>query len=106
MVKFDPVSSINPYNPFLSIQTMVTREVEEGRVINKDEAISREDALKLYTINGAYATGEEERKGSIEPGKLADMVILDTDFLTCDENTIKDIKVETTILGGTVVFQA
>lgn len=106
MAKFNPVTSINPYHTFLSIQTMVTREVEDGRVINKNEAISREHALRLYTINGAYSTGEENIKGSIEPGKLADMVILDTDYLVCDEKNIKDIKALATIVGGKVVYQA
>ncbi len=106
MVKFDSIRSINPYNPFLSIQTMITREVEDGRIINRKETITREEALRLYTIAGAYSTGEESIKGSIEPGKLADMLILDTDYLFCNENTIKNIKVKTTVLGGKVVFQA
>ena len=76
-----------------------------SKIYNIDESISREEALRLYTINGAYSTGEEDIKGSIEPGKLADMIILDSDYLQCNENNIKDIKVKTTILGGKVVFK-
>ena len=105
MVKFDSLSSINPYNPFLSIQTMITRRVEDGRIVSEEESISRKEALRLYTIAGAYSTGEENIKGSIEPGRLADMVILDTDYLNCDENIIKDTKVLKTILGGKVVYE-
>ncbi|MCK5249241.1 MAG: amidohydrolase family protein, partial [Spirochaetaceae bacterium] len=105
MVKFDSRFSINPYNPFLSLQAMVTRTVEEGRVMTADESISREDALRCYTINGAYATGEESDKGSIEPGKLADMVILDSNYLECHENNINEIQALTTVFGGKVVYE-
>ena len=105
MVKFDSISSINPYNPFLSMQVMVTRKVEDGRIINKNEAITREEALRLYTMAGAYSTGDENIKGSIETGKLADMLIIDTDYLNCFADRIENIKVKTTILGGKVVYQ-
>ena len=60
----------------------------------------------MYTINGAYMTLEEDRKGSIEPGKLADVIILDRDILTCPEDEIKDTKVLTTYLDGRVVYHA
>ncbi len=59
----------------------------------------------MYTINNAYASFEENIKGSIEAGKLADMVILTEDLLTCPVNNIKNIKVETTLVGGKVVFE-
>ncbi len=105
MVKNDSLTSINSYNHFLSIGTMVTRKTESGRIMAVEESISRESALRMYTINGAYSTGEEAEKGSIEPGKLADMVILDSDYLECDANEISNIKVETTILGASVVYE-
>jgi len=70
-----------------------------------EEAISREEALRCYTINNAYSSFEENIKGSIEPGKLADMVILEDDFLNCAEERIKDIEVKMTIAGGKVVYE-
>jgi len=104
MVKFDSYSSINPYNPFLGMWILITRTTERGTVICADEAISREEALKAYTINNAYGTFDENMKGSIEPGKLADLIVISTDYLTCPEDSIKTIQVEKTILGGSVVY--
>ena len=66
--------------------------------------MSRELALRTYTINGAYAAFEEDIKGSIEVGKLADLTILDKDIMTIKEDDILDTKVEMTIIGGKVVY--
>lgn len=104
MVKLDPNASINPYNPFLAMWSMITRKTEQGNVIVSSEAISRADALKMYTINNAFSTFEENTKGSIEPGKLADLVVLSDDYLLCPEDNIKSIKAELTMVGGKVVF--
>ena len=105
MVIFDSNTSINPYNPFLSIWVVITRKTERASVIVPEEAISREDALRMYTIHNAYGSFEEDIKGSIEPGKLADMVVLSEDILTCPVDKIRDIKVDLTLLGGLVVYQ-
>jgi predicted amidohydrolase YtcJ len=104
MVKWDANSSINPYNPFLAMWTMITRGTERGSVIGSSEAISREDALRIYTINNAFASFEESIKGSLEPGKLADMAILTEDILTCPVDRIKEIESVITIVGGKVVY--
>jgi len=104
MVKFDSYSSINPYNPFLGMWILITRTTEKGTVICADEAISREEALKMYTINNAFGTFDEEIKGSIEPGKLADMIVISTDYLNCPEDSIRTIQVDKTMLGGSVVY--
>ncbi|MBK8884952.1 MAG: amidohydrolase [Bacteroidales bacterium] len=104
MVKWDATSSINPYNPFLAMWTMVTRTTERGNQITASEALAREEALKAYTINNAYASFEESIKGSIEPGKLADLVVLSDDILTCPEDKIKEIKSLLTILDGKVIY--
>lgn len=104
MVKLDANASINPYNPFLAIWTMVTRKTEKGNVIMPSEAITREDALKTYTINNAYSSFEEAIKGSIEPGKLADFAVLSDDILTCPVDQIKNIQSELTIVGGKIVY--
>jgi len=65
-----------------------------------EERMTREEALKSYTIWGAYAAFEEKVKGSIQAGKLADFVVIDRDYLACGESEIKDIRVLQTVLGG------
>jgi predicted amidohydrolase YtcJ len=105
MAGLDPVTSINPFNPFLSIGAAVTRKTESGQVLMAEEAINRESALEMYTINGAFATGEVMERGSIESGKIADMVILDTDYLDCEAEKISEISVLTTIFGGRTVYE-
>lgn len=87
------------------IYAVVTRKAYTGEVIGPEQAISIKDALRLYTINGAYASFEETLKGSLEPGKLADMVVLDRDIFAVAEDEIKEVKVETTIVGGEIVYQ-
>jgi hypothetical protein len=87
------------------IYGVVTRKGYNGEVIGPQQAISVKDALRLYTTNGAYASFEETVKGSIEPGKLADMVVLDRDIFAIPEDEIKEVKVETTIVGGEIVYQ-
>lgn len=104
MVKTDPDLSINPYNPFTAMWTVVTRKTDKGTVYNPEQAISREEALKMYTINNAYASFEEAIKGSIEAGKLADLVVLSDDILSCPEDDIKDIRPLLTIVDGKIVF--
>jgi predicted amidohydrolase YtcJ len=106
MVKFDSYASINPYNPFLAMWTIITRKTENGSQINSDEALRREQALRMYTINNAYASFEEDLKGSLEPGKLADLVVISDDFLSCPEDKIKMISAELTIVGGQIVYKS
>lgn len=104
MVKWDANASINPYNPFLGMWAMISRKTERGSVVNASEAITREEALKIYTINNAFASFEESIKGSIEPGKLADLAVLTNDYLSCPEDEIKDIEAFITIAGGEIVY--
>ena len=106
MVKWDANASINPYNPFLAMWSMVTRTTERNTVIVPEEAITREEALRMYTINNAYASFEEDIKGSIEPGKLADLAILSHDLLDCPAEEIREIQAEMTIVGGKIVYSA
>jgi predicted amidohydrolase YtcJ len=97
--------SVCSANPFEGIHVCVNRTSETGQDLGKSQAVSVEDALRVYTWNGAYITHEEEIKGSIEPDKLADIVILDTDILACDPADIVKTKVITTIVDGKVVYQ-
>ncbi len=87
------------------IYGVVTRKSYTGDVVGAEQAISVKDALRLYTINGAYASFEENIKGSIEAGKLADMAVLDRDILSIPAEEIKDMQVEMTIVGGVIVYQ-
>ncbi len=103
MVKFDSYSAINPYNPFLGMYSLITRKKERGNVINYSEAITREDAIKMYTINNAYGSFEEDAKGSLEEGKLADLIVLSDNLLICPEEHIKNINVLLTMFNGKII---
>jgi predicted amidohydrolase YtcJ len=106
MFGMDPDASLNPYNPFLTMAVAVTRRTEGGQVIGPEQAVSRQDALRMMTTNAAYLSFEEDRKGSIETGKLGDLVMLTDDFLGCPPERIKAIRALVTVLGGTVVHDA
>ncbi len=90
--------------PLLEIYGSVTRKTGWGGRLGPDEGISREDAIRSVTINGAYTSFEEKVKGSIEPGKYADFVVLSGDILTVPADEIKNLKVLTTVLGGRPVY--
>ena len=105
MFGVDPRGSLNPYDPFLTLYVAVTRRTQGGQVIGPEQAVSREDALKMMTINAAYLGFEEHRKGSIEAGKLGDLAVLSDDYLTCPPERIKDIRATVTVLGGQVVHE-
>jgi hypothetical protein len=96
---------VTPLDPMFILWTAVNRTSRSGRVIGADERISPLDGLKALTIDGAHQYFEEDRKGSIEAGKLADLVILTANPLKVDAATIKDIKVAETIKGGKTVFK-
>jgi predicted amidohydrolase YtcJ len=103
MLRFDPLDSTNPWDPWLAIWVTLTRKLERGGVLEPGEALTREQALRLYTINNAYLHREEKEKGSLEPGKLADFILIDRDYLTCPVDEIRSMKVLTTVLNGRVV---
>ena len=104
MIGFDPNTSTNPFNPFLGMWIAITRKTVDGTIINPVQDISREQALRMYTLNGAYLSFEEKKKGSIEPGKLADMVVISKNYLTCPVDQIRGIQAIKTVVGGKVVF--
>jgi predicted amidohydrolase YtcJ len=98
--------SPGPFAPLMGIQGMVTRTGWNGETWGAEQRISVDEALRVNTINGAYASHEEAIKGSIEPGKLADFVVLADDPHTVDKDKIKDIEVVRTVTGGNTVYQS
>jgi predicted amidohydrolase YtcJ len=98
--------SPGPFAPLMGIQGMVTRKGWDGGTWGLNQRISVDEALRINTLNGAYASGEESIKGSIAPGKLADFVVLAEDLHAVDQEKIKDIQIVRTVVGGKTVYQA
>jgi predicted amidohydrolase YtcJ len=96
---------VNTINPFINMYIMVTRKDPRGHVYGAAEAVTREQALRLYTSAASHYMFDEDKKGTLEAGKFADLAVLSADLMTVPEDQIKDIKVDLTILNGKVVFQ-
>jgi predicted amidohydrolase YtcJ len=105
MLRFDSLEATNPWNPWLAIWVTLTRSTERGGPLVPEEKLTREQALRLYTINNAYLCHEEKQKGSLEVGKLADLIVVDRDVMTCPVDDVRTTKVLYTVLGGKVVFE-
>ena len=97
-------SPVSAAEPLLRIQSMVTRKTAEGKVYGPEQRVSAETAIRIWTMGSAYASFEEDIKGSIEVGKLADFVVLSKDPTAVPPDGIKDIKVERTYVGGKLAF--
>jgi len=95
-----------PFAPLMGIQGMVTRKGWDGKIWGANQKISVEEAIRVNTIHGAYASKEENIKGSVTPGKLADFVVLSDDPHTIDAEKIKDIKIARTVVGGNTAYEA
>jgi hypothetical protein len=107
MQKIGSLRSVNFYNPFLGMATAITRQARlYERPLHTEEALTREQAIRFYTINNARVLGCEGKLGSLEPGKLADLIVLDTDLLTCPEKQIASAQVLRTYVGGKLVHQS
>jgi predicted amidohydrolase YtcJ len=98
-------SDILPIGPMVGLYAAVTRKGKSGMVYGADEEISVTEAIRHYTRDGAYLTRQEKVKGTLEPGKLADVIVLDRDLLTIDPSQILDTKVDVTIIGGRIVYE-
>jgi len=105
MQKIGSLRSINPYNPFLGMWVSITRQARwyDGQ-LHPEEALTRQQAIRFYTINNAYILFREHQVGSLEAGKLADFIILDRDLLTCGVDEIRTTRVLQTYLGGRRVY--
>jgi len=95
-----------PFGPLVAIYAGVTRRGWDDKVRGADEAVSVMDALRMHTVESAYFTFDEQSRGSIEPGKLADFTVLSEDILSIDPVRIRDIRVERTIVGGREIYPA
>jgi predicted amidohydrolase YtcJ len=106
MQKVGSLRSNNPYDPFLAMWTAVTRRARwyDGQ-LHPEEALSREQMIRFYTINCAKAMFLDQDVGSLEKGKLADFIILDTDLLTCPDDALRTAQVLRTYSDGRLVFQ-
>jgi predicted amidohydrolase YtcJ len=105
MVILDSITSTNPWNPWLGMWVALTRHTERGEVHNPSERLTREQALRLYTINNARLNFEEREKGSLESGKYADLTLVDRNVSTCSVDDVRTTKVLLTMVGGKVVWQ-
>jgi predicted amidohydrolase YtcJ len=93
-----------PFEPLMAIQSMVTRRDYRGREWGPNQKVTVDEALRIATMHGAYASSEEAIKGSITAGKLADFVILEKDPHDVDPNQIKDIRIVRTVVGGRTMY--
>jgi predicted amidohydrolase YtcJ len=105
MQGFDPITSLNPYHPFLAMQIAVERKTQGGQVIGPEQRVSREEALRMTTVDAAWLSFDEDKKGSIEAGKLADLAILSEDYLTVPVSRINEIRSVLTVVGGRIVHE-
>jgi len=99
---------VAPPTPLEGIYAAVTRRTLDDKNPNgwfPEQKITVEDALRAYTVNGAFASFEEKEKGSIEVGKLADLVVIDRDLTTIPPEQIRDAHIALTLLGGKIVFE-
>ena len=97
-------SDILPIGPMVGIYAAVTRKGMTGTIYGADEAITREEAIRAYTETGAYLNFEEDFKGTLEPGKFADMIVLSDDILTIADEEIMNIEILNTYIDGELVY--
>ena len=93
-----------PFEPMMALMSMVTRKGRDGKVWGGNQRISVEEAIRCYTLHGAYASFEEDIKGSITPGKLADLVLLGQDPTKVEPDSLINVPVEKTMVGGRFVW--
>ncbi|MFN8059223.1 MAG: amidohydrolase [Vicinamibacterales bacterium] len=98
-------SDVLPVGPMVGIYAAVTRKGKSGRTYAEEERLTIQEAVRGYTRNGAFFTREENIKGVIEPGKLADLAVLNEDLVTIDPSRLLDVKVDMTIVGGKIVYE-
>lgn len=103
MLFHDRNRSVNPYNPFFGMWMTLTRKTTEGVVLYPEQRVTREEAIRMWTTWAAWLHFSEKHQGAIEPGKLADLVVLDRDILSCPEDEIRLIQPLMVLLDGKIV---
>jgi predicted amidohydrolase YtcJ len=98
-------TAVTTSDPFFTLWFAVTGKMIGGRQVNR-QTITREEALIAHTRNNAYIVFQESNLGSLQPGKYADLVVLDRDYLTIPDDEIKDIHPLMTMVGGRIVYEA
>lgn len=101
----DIPSTVSP-DPFVGMYALATRKNNLDHYIAPDQAITRAEALRAYTTAGAWLTREESLKGTLEPGRLADLIVIDRNYFTAPDEQIKEIRVLMTVVGGCIVYNA
>lgn len=104
MIGHDKNRAVNAFNPFFNMWMSISRKTREGKLIYPEEKITREQALRMFTNGSAYLHFSEKTLGSLEAGKLADLVIIDKDFLACPEDDIRHIQALATVVEGKLVY--
>jgi predicted amidohydrolase YtcJ len=104
MIGHDKNRAVNPYNPFLSMWIAAARKTTEGKTLHPEERITRQEALRMHTIGAARMQFADDTRGSIEIGKLADLVVIDRDYLTVPEEEIRNIQPTMTIVDGKIAY--
>jgi predicted amidohydrolase YtcJ len=102
----DSTNGTGAWNPWLGMWITLTRETRSGAQINPQERLTREQAVRFYTFNNAWLNFEDHAKGSLEPGKLADFIMVDRDIMKCPVDEIRGTKVLLTMVNGKVVWEA
>jgi hypothetical protein len=98
---------VESHNPFLGLYAACTRQNAAGEPAggwHASERLTREEALRAFTLDAAYAAFEERQKGSLEPGKLADFIVINRDVMTCEPREIVETRVLQTVIGGEAVY--
>ncbi len=107
MQRIDSFNSVNPYNPFLGMSVAISRKGKfYPQKLRPEQALTREQAIRFYTMNNAHLMFLEKETGSLEVGKLADFIVLDRDILTCEEDQIMHTKCLETYLSGKQIYAA
>ena len=96
---------IEDVDPIANFHASITRRTASGELFYPDQRMTRLEAVESYTLNAAYAAFEEERKGSLAPGKLADITVLSVDIFSVPEEQIPETEVLYTIVGGKVLYE-